>query len=89
MEFSLVCLSLKNDFECSWKADVHTNDTQTHGVHTNDVLVRRWLQHFLVSLLVQAVMADKETLSGIILVMEIKFSVVLSLLNKLEAILDR
>lgn len=34
-------------------------------------------------------MADKETLSGIILVMEIKFSVVLSLLNKLEAILDR
>lgn len=34
-------------------------------------------------------MADKETLSGIMLVMEIKFSIVLSLLNKLEAILDR
>lgn len=79
MEVSWVCLSLKNDFECSWKADVHAKVP----------LVRQGLQHFLVSLLVQAVMADKETLSGIMLVMEIRFSVVLSLLDKLEAILDR
>lgn len=34
-------------------------------------------------------MADKETLSGMMFVMEIKFSAVLSLLDRLEAIFDR
>lgn len=58
-------------------------------MHTKAPLVRQWLQHVLVSLLVQAVLANMETLSGIVFVTEIKFSVVLSLLDKLEATLDR
>lgn len=58
MQVSLVCLSLKIDFECSRKA----------GVHTNDVLVRQWLQLFWV-------LADKENLSDIMF-KEIEFSVV-------------
>lgn len=47
-------------------------------MHTKVPLVR----HFWV-------LANKETLSGIVFVKEIKFSVVLSLLDKLGAILDR